>query len=244
VSQAAIVWPATVSLAPLVLPAGQDLSYATPSELRSGHDGDRQGVRPYQDGDSWRNIVWSLTARHGRLIVSERQESARCAVAVILELRPEKQPAAEHELRREWAVRVAASVVESLAREQVDARLELVTESGTIGRTSSWRQGLDLLSTFDGAGGIAAASRPRISALPSAAQCDYSIVICSTGGLTHACDTKPLRSIFLADGRRRDPDGSDGDRSAWISLDLGGDVAVQLQSLWARRAEESWCARC
>jgi uncharacterized protein (DUF58 family) len=84
-----------------------------------GDSGDILGVRPYQRGDPRRRIHWAQTARHDQLIVCERQAISRPRAQVVLDANAEIHRGSGRSGSREWAIRIAASLVESLLRQGV-----------------------------------------------------------------------------------------------------------------------------
>jgi uncharacterized protein (DUF58 family) len=83
------------------------------------------GVRDFRRGDSLRRIHWAQTARHERLIVTERQALRLPTVQVIL-LLDGALPGPEQE--REWAIRAAMSLIEGWSR--CGAQLDILVQDG------------------------------------------------------------------------------------------------------------------
>jgi hypothetical protein len=71
-----IVWPRSVALD--ALPDAMEIHSREDrlADRRVGDCGDMIGTRPFRPGDSLRRVHWRQTARHGRLIVTERQAPA------------------------------------------------------------------------------------------------------------------------------------------------------------------------
>jgi uncharacterized protein (DUF58 family) len=111
-----IVWPRTFPLSELPLPAGRQWAAATPTDRRVGDDGERLSVRDFRQGDGLRNIHWIQTARLDRLVVSERQGSARARVRLRLNLDPSVHAGEGADGSLEWSVRIAASIGEHFLR--------------------------------------------------------------------------------------------------------------------------------
>lgn len=108
-----IVWPHTVDLHHLPELAAADSLDDLLSDRKAGDFGDLLGTRPFREGDSLRRVHWSQTARHGRLIVCERQAGAVAAIAVDADLVAESFAEASE---CETAIRIVASLCESLPR--------------------------------------------------------------------------------------------------------------------------------
>ncbi len=79
---------------------------------KAGLSGDFFGVRPYVRGDALRRIHWGQTARHGELIICERQASACTHLQIVLDLDPRAHVGRGSCGSREWAIRIAASLVD------------------------------------------------------------------------------------------------------------------------------------
>ncbi len=130
VSGQLIVWPKTYSLGPIPEAAASDRSReGLVSMNKAGLSGDFYGVRPYVRGDSLRRIHWGQTARHGELIICERQASACTHLQIVLALDPGAHEGRGPDGSREWAIRIAASFVDcflsqgSLVEMVIDERI-------------------------------------------------------------------------------------------------------------------------
>lgn len=124
-----IVWPDTVLLSGL--PDAAEVRYSEDQlgDRRVGEFGDMMGTRLYRQGDSLRRVHWAQTARQQQMIVCERQAPATSTVQVTVDLsfasHAQCDPSQRHQDDSvELAVQVAASVCESLHRQQ--SRLELL----------------------------------------------------------------------------------------------------------------------
>ena len=124
VSGQLIVWPETVDLEGLPGAAESQLAEERFSERRSGEFGDTLGTRLFRNGDSLRRVHWAQTARHQTLIVTERQAPAMTTVRLYLDLSEAAHPLTTRDRSIEHCVSIAASICESLHRQQ--CRVELV----------------------------------------------------------------------------------------------------------------------
>lgn len=131
-----IVWPRTVAVAGVPdVGAGRLAEGSLPSQ-QTGNSGDIGGTRPYQRGDSIRQIHWRQTARHDQLIVFERQSTRRITGQILIDLDPSVHSRSNTDMAtllsmpiesqedtsapglateqawstREWAIRIAASL--------------------------------------------------------------------------------------------------------------------------------------
>ena len=133
-AQEALVWP-SVFPAPDVPESGEieALDGTVPSR-KAGTSGDLIGVRDFRRGDSLRRIHWAQTARHERLIVTERQALRLPSVRITLDLTgAQGGPDSE----REWAIRAAMSLIEDWTKKGV--RLEVIVRDGGATRLPAGR---------------------------------------------------------------------------------------------------------
>ncbi len=113
-----IVWPLALGIDEIPLAAASDRTREGLNFLnRAGPSGDFFGVRPYVRGDSLRRIHWAQSARQDRLIICERQASANLQLQVLLDIEPAIHGGQGPDSSREWAIRIAATLIEGfLAR--------------------------------------------------------------------------------------------------------------------------------
>lgn len=161
--QEVLVWPLFFPAPGFPLGSSEEVQEGSVASRRAGTAGDLLGVRDFRRGDSLRRIHWAQTARHERLIVTERQAVCLPRVQVILELSG-AQGGPESE--REWAIRGAMSLLESWARLGVQLELVILDEEPrqlTCG-ISGFRDSLARLPGRSGADQVAA-----VKPLPSGA---------------------------------------------------------------------------
>lgn len=146
VSGELIVWPRIFPLDTL-----PDLTDDQPSEdrltdRRAGDAGDLLGTRQFREGDSLRRIHWSQSARHQRLIVTERQAGvqSRARVSVDLDTRHHRGQGPDSSL--EWTLRIAASLCESLHANHVEVECVLGHERLVLTSEASVRRMLDRMA--------------------------------------------------------------------------------------------------
>lgn len=110
VEKSLIAWPRRYSVPPVLPDVGFDQIGLGLADGRPGDAGDFNGVRPYRQGDTLRRIHWPQTAKHGRLIVCERQAPTQVAVHVFADLRrPSPQVPGQEDLL-EATIRAVASL--------------------------------------------------------------------------------------------------------------------------------------
>ena len=105
---------------------------------------DLHSVRDYVEGDSLRKVHWRSTARRGRLMVKELEDSPRDDVAVVLDAwRGTSRPLFD------VAVRAAGSILQAYARRSRRAALVLGganVETQRVQAEGDWRRALELLA--------------------------------------------------------------------------------------------------
>jgi hypothetical protein len=107
-----LVWPRTFAPGAVPRVAGDRSFEGSVFRNKAGTTGDLLGVRPYRQGDSPRRIHWRQTARHDRLVVCELQSPAHPLAQVVVDTDPEAHAGDGPQGSREWAIRVAASLIE------------------------------------------------------------------------------------------------------------------------------------
>jgi len=117
VRQPLLVWPQIVPLETLLDAAETRPSDEFCSEHRAGDSGDMTGTRPFRDGDSLRRVHWAQTARHGRMIVCERQAPAQSAIRVEFDSDQHLHRGTGRDSTLEWSIRLAASICAAYHRE-------------------------------------------------------------------------------------------------------------------------------
>jgi len=109
-----IAWPASFELDGVPEAAASDRTReGTVYQNRSGHGGDFLGVRPYTRGDSLRRIHWPQTAKHGELMIWERQASANVSLQIVLDAHEAIHGGRGPDGSLEWAIRAAASMAKT-----------------------------------------------------------------------------------------------------------------------------------
>lgn len=121
-----IVWPKCDDVENSFETVGSQFAIEATSSRQAGNDGETIGVRNYRFGDSVRNIHWSHTARHNRLIIRERQSSTQTPIRVVLDLRRGQHSGSDSRSTYEAAIRMAASLCKDLHRHQ--CQIELVCQ--------------------------------------------------------------------------------------------------------------------
>jgi uncharacterized protein (DUF58 family) len=107
----AVVYPRLVELESLFSDAGRLGSDGRRLLLRRPAGFDLHSVREYEDGESLRRVHWPTTARRGRLMVKELEESPRESVVVLLDCDPAGQAGELPDTSFDQAVRAAGSIL-------------------------------------------------------------------------------------------------------------------------------------
>lgn len=143
--------------------------------IRHSAGTDLHGVREYRSGEPMRTVHWVSTARRGRLMVRELEESSADDVAVVLDLddRADVGPPGQSSL--DEAVRVAGALV---VAQHARGRTVRLTVAGAVRRTHTVRTPgdieamLDLLAVADsrvaGTWSVASGVRPTPTILVTA----------------------------------------------------------------------------
>jgi uncharacterized protein (DUF58 family) len=231
-----LVWPRSFPLVQMPLLEGEHNHWSMPSDRFAGFAGDRIGVRPYRQGDSLRHVHWVLSARHDRLIVCERQGSAQAAAYVKVDDRRSHHFTRGDQCSWEWALRVAASVVNSLWEQGVDVRLAVGATSIVPSRCS--RDATELLDALaratltDATPTAAALTRPRLT------EPNLTFAIATDRNRDALPSSGRVRRIVLSDRGA----GSPSDKDGWLVLDDWDDLASQLSERWRMRSLGVWHA--
>jgi uncharacterized protein (DUF58 family) len=155
VDRPVLVWPRTFPVGPIPEEAGGDASEGTTYRDRPGDAGDLLGVRSYRRGDPLRRVHWGQTARHGELIVCERQAAAAPRVQVVLDLDPASHVGSGPDGSLEWAIRIAASLLDDWIGQGADAEFvvghhSIASRGGTV--ASRRATVLDAIARLDATG--------------------------------------------------------------------------------------------
>ena len=116
VEQPLLVWPQIVPLETLLDAAETRPSDDSYSDHRVGDSGDMTGTRPFRDGDSLRRVHWAQTARHGRMIVCERQAPAQSAIRVVFDSAQHLHRGSGGNSTLEWSIRLASTWITAFSR--------------------------------------------------------------------------------------------------------------------------------
>lgn len=176
------VHPRTTSLEGLSLGHLRDLE-GLPSQHLARDDVSFHALREYQPGDDLRHVHWKSTARVGKVMVRQYEETRRSHFVVGLSTHPDEYRDAEE---FELAISTVGSVGLRALR---DSRvLEARTQHGPL-RSRTARRFLDELSLLDHSrpreGGIVALAGSIAAHAPQAA-----VVVLVTGSKTDAADLR------------------------------------------------------
>ena len=130
VSGSLLVWPRTFPVGPIPTVSAGRSAVGLSARNRPGDSGDFLGVRAYRRGDSLRRVHWPQTARLGQMVVCELQTDAVPRVQVVLDAHPACHRGDGPKGSREWAIRIAASFLESWMGQ--GAEVELVVDGHAV----------------------------------------------------------------------------------------------------------------
>ena len=225
-----IVWPKTVTLSGLPDAADLRSSDDQLADRRVGEFGDMLGTRLFREGDSLRRVHWAQTARMQTLIVSERQAPATSSVRVTVDLDPASHPQCDGQHRTaedsiELAVRVAASICESLHRQHCRIELQLGRHLIAAGESiAGFQRIMDTLS---------AAAMEELTTSQRAASQMTAFGIAVTTPMGVRWRSRQLQNhhvISVADDSALQQSVETG--FTWISLHGRIDVETTLPRLW------------
>ncbi|RCS54461.1 DUF58 domain-containing protein [Bremerella cremea] len=238
VQQELTVWPKTFRLSNFPLPQGNHRSVTSPSDQRTGQEGERTGVRPFRQGDSLRTIHWSLTARHGRFIVSERQGSAQTRARIYVDLDRNSHQGFGPDSTFEWAIRIAASIATELAQQHNVVVLDFGThEEQMTGSQASIQRTMDRLARLQ------PIPQP-VSWRKMGRECDWSVSISTDFS---ACAMPTSRMIVLRSSGFSSASDAPAKQALvpevkpWICVEDHDAAALQLLSQWTIKGREAWC---
>lgn len=243
-----IVWPRMIRLDSVPPVHGQDFTVAGMLSNHTGGEGDVMGVRPYRQGDSLRKIHWPQTARHDRLIVCERQATARRTVRVTIDTRAAFHRGSATRGSLEWAIRIGATLCRQfhLHNSRVECVLGsrcLVAEPGPAGI----QRLLDSLARFE----PEASDRNGALRLPASNAGLLSILVATDLGIEQLCRSGSFGSsrivVLRAAGFENVDQGYGLKRAeiapqgAWIEIDGPDQAASAFRNQWERICHDVWC---
>ncbi|MBD0348591.1 MAG: DUF58 domain-containing protein [Thermoleophilia bacterium] len=123
---ALLVYPRLVELDTLFSESGRDGHVGRRLLLRRPAGFELHGVRDYQDGESLRRVHWPSTAKRGRLMVKDLEDSPRDELAVVLDARAAAVAGESFDVQ----VRAAGSILLAYARR--GRRSLLVVNGATV----------------------------------------------------------------------------------------------------------------
>ncbi|MBL6704896.1 MAG: DUF58 domain-containing protein [Planctomycetaceae bacterium] len=164
VEQELLVWPRIVKLDGL-----PDLTESQPSEehltdRRAGDLGDLLGTRLFRQGDSLRRIHWSQSARHQRLIVTERQAGVEARVRLRIDATAEHHVGSGPDSSLNWTLRIAASICEILNSEHAHVDCVIGGEVICLSHSGGFRRLMDRMACVPVSGYAEQATTPTLRA--------------------------------------------------------------------------------
>lgn len=149
-----LVWPQVHPLKGVPETLNQSQPDERYSDRQAGGAGDLLGTRDFRQGDSLRKIHWAQTARHGRLIVTERQASVGTVLRLLPDLRGEVHEINQHHSTLEMTIETVASIAALLHAEHQYAECLIDGKWYRAGKNEAdYRQLMDALARLP-AGGL------------------------------------------------------------------------------------------
>ena len=171
------IHPRTVNLDSTAIGFIRDIEGAVTQDLSSS-DVSFHALREYTPGDDRRNVHWKTTARTGRLMVRQFEETRRAHLLVVHDLDPHVWDEAE-----DFETSVSASASLLLAAVRDNREISLVTQAGRPYLPTGARV-LDTFTTLnpvERAGDLVSLTRQAVSTVPQA-----SVTVLVTGARTSA----------------------------------------------------------
>ncbi|MEM6328860.1 MAG: DUF58 domain-containing protein [Planctomycetota bacterium] len=228
------VWPETFWLPPLEDQQTRRDWGGELSETAVGMDGTRLGARDFRPGDSLRDVHWAKSARHERLIVSEREASVVADCTVVVDVDPAHHAGVGGQSTLEWSLKIAASICESAAsgRGRVNLWLGGVRHTSGAGGAKLAKL-LDGIARFGAAtqagtaeGGGAASAGPAPAA--QHARPGESVISIGTDASGHLAGRAIVLSRRAFDSRAPSTQAPHG----WIQIEAAADVPGQVLRGW------------
>lgn len=185
-----IVWPHREPLSNVDELDGMNFNIEGGVCDRPGHDGDVIGARPFRRGDSIRNVNWSKTASAQKLVVMERQTAAQKSIRIVVDLSPDHHGGVGNQDGFEWAIRIAATIINHLHRHQSRIHLTCTGLPAHVDNESSNFRGLNPILDF-------LAKLPTLAQLRDSAF-GFDGVACSKKSGEQSC-SKYAKSSFRRD---------------------------------------------
>jgi uncharacterized protein (DUF58 family) len=179
-SGALLVYPRLVAIDALFSEAGSRAQDGRRLLLRRPTGFDLHSVREYEDGESLRKVHWPTTARRGRLMVKDLEDSPRDEVAVLLDAAAGVTAGDPPDSSFDMQVRAAGSILKVHARRGRRAVLVLNSagrETQSLrDEESDWRHALELLAAAEPTGTTPAAALLTEDASPAARALELAVV--------------------------------------------------------------------
>jgi len=188
---------------------------------------DLHGVRDWQPGESLRQVHWKTTARRGRLMVKELEDSPREAAVVVLDASAAGEAGQPPDSSFEQCVRVAGSLAHALvlAGERTAlVALGAARQRRVASSPADWPAMLELLASVRPDG-----TRPLAAALGDGSDFDALRLVIVTADLGPAAAAR----IAALAGARREAAVVWIDRSGWDGGDSGAGEAATARCLRA-----------
>lgn len=241
-----LVWPRTFALDTLPDAACTEQAEEHLSDRRTGDCGDMLGTRLFRHGDALRRVHWAQSARHGKLIVCERQGAARSTVQVAVDVATDVHAGTGGNSSLEWNIRIAASVCQCLHANhaQVECCIgneRIAVEPGTAGLRRLFDSFARIPKTGRAASEFPASAAPRCRTRELQIVCTTDLGLARSGSRQQRSERKYI--VLNVDAFRNSPRSmcslqpvlpSVSDRNAWVQINEAGEIPQQFNLGWKR----------
>jgi len=143
---ALLVYPRIVPVDRLFSEAGSQALDGRRTPLLRNRGSELHSVREHVEGESLRRVHWPSTARRGRLMVREVEDSPRDEIAVLLDADPRAVCGESFDLQVRAAASILAGYVSRSRRAVLVVNSSLLQAERVHSAGSEWHQALDLLA--------------------------------------------------------------------------------------------------
>lgn len=245
VENSLIVWPGQARLEELPDAIEFESREDRTSSQRAGDAGDILGTRPFRPGDLLRRVHWAQSARHGELVVCERQLPVSCALRLVIDLDPAHHSGSGADSSLNRVLRVAASLLGSMHRQHAQIECRVGNQEFLInGGQQSLQRCLDALAAVPEGGREACSTHGLCCHAPGRHRAVTEYLLTTSSGfasLMHDSHWAPhhhyivVRTASSAEATLREPLREAGCHCRpWLETSDRADLLAELPTLWRR----------
>jgi uncharacterized protein (DUF58 family) len=240
VKQELLVWPMTAQLDGLPDLTDGHQSEERLSDRRAGDLGDILGTRGFRQGDSLRRVHWAQSARHQRLIVTERQSGAESRVCVRIDACSDSHSGHGVDSTLNCTLRIAASICQTLHAEHTHVDCVIGGDAICLNKAGGLSRLMDRLARIPESGLPHTPAPGRASTYQG---CEF---VCTTDRRLQNRETRPTagrnrREVIIAAGEERI--GSDGQvrsssrHAPWLFIPSTLAASAEFPRYWKRACQ-------